>query len=121
MLSGNPARLEVDGPGSPARVFTLMAKKPGTAGKYIRVNLVPNVVSPPASGPHSFALNVTWQQAVPGVTIGTLAAAVQNNLSYEITVTTPGSGAYSVPAATSVALSGGGPGVSASGTAFTSA
>jgi hypothetical protein len=120
-LSGNPAHINLDGPGSPALVFTLMAKKAGAAGAYTKIHLVPAVTSPPASGPDSFNLTVTWTNSVAGVTIGTLAAAVQNSLCYEITVGTPGSAAFSVPAASSVTLSGGAPGVRASGVVFTGA
>jgi hypothetical protein len=115
VLSGDPAKVDIDGSGSPARVFTLVAKKAGAAGSSIRVNVSPVVLSPPVAGPETFNLTATLQQSVSGVTIGTLATAVASNLGYEITVSTPGSGAFSVPAASSVTLSGGDTGVKASG------
>jgi hypothetical protein len=114
MLSGDPATLEVDGPGSPAAAFTLVAKS-GAGGSHIQITVTPIVTSPQPLGPQAFDLAVNWQQSVPGMTLGTIAALVASALGYEITVGTPASGAFSVPAASTVRLSGGGPGVRASG------
>jgi len=53
------------------------------------------------------------------VTLATLASTVQSEFGYEIAVSLPGSGAYSVPAAATSMLSGGNPGTPASATLFT--
>lgn len=118
LLSGNPAKVEIDQHASPARVFTLVAKKPGTDGALIKVQIIPVISSPP-SNPETFSLIATWQKEVDGVTIGTLQAQVQSLLGYEIAVSTPASGAFSVPAASTIGLSGGATGVAASATIFT--
>jgi hypothetical protein len=119
LLSGNPAKVEIDQHASPARVFTLVAKKPGADGAFITVKITPAVSSPP-SNPETFSLVATWQKPpVAGVTIGTLQTEVQSILGYEIAVSTPASGAFSVPAASTTTLSGGATGVAASATIFT--
>jgi hypothetical protein len=118
LLSGNPAKVDIDQHASPARVFTLVAKKPGADGALIKVQVIPVVSSPP-SNPETFSLIATWQKEVDGVTIGALQSQVQSLLGYEITVSTPASGAFSVPAASTTALSGGATGVAASATLFT--
>jgi hypothetical protein len=56
---------------------------------------------------------------ISDVTLGTLVSTIQSEFGYEITVSLPGSGAYSVPALASSTLSGGTPGTSASATLFT--
>jgi len=46
-LAGNPAELSVDGDGSPALVFTLLAKNSGTDGALTQVDISPDTSSPP--------------------------------------------------------------------------
>ena len=118
LLSGTPASVDVDGTGSPSVVFTLVAKKSGAAGALTKIQVTPDVVSPQV-GLETFTLVASWQKEVDGVTIATLQSEVQSALGYEITVSTPVSGAYSVPAASKVSLSGGATGVAASAPIFT--
>jgi hypothetical protein len=63
---------------------------------------------------------VSWTKTVNGITLATLESMIQSQLSYEITVSKPSSGAYSLPAAGSTTLSGGGASSTASATLFTS-
>jgi len=118
-LTGNPAELAVDGEGSPAVVFTLLAKKSGADGATTQVDISPDTGSPPASSNPTFTLTATWSKMVNDVTLGTLASTIQSELGYEITVSLPGSGAFSVPAAAQSTLGGGTPGTFASATLFT--
>ncbi|MFZ0304745.1 MAG: hypothetical protein WAL75_18780 [Terracidiphilus sp.] len=119
-LSGDPAELVVENnDGSPAVVFTLLAKKAGADGATTQVDISPDTDSPPSSSDSTFTLTATWSRMINDVTLGTLASSIQSQFGYEITVSLPGSGAYSVPAASSSTLSGGTPGTSASATLFT--
>lgn len=118
-LQGDPAELAVDGDGSPAVVFTLLAKKAGTDGATTLIDISSDTTSPPGPGNPTFTLTATWSKMVNDVTIETLASTIQSEFGYEITVSLPGSGAYSVPAAASTTLSGGTPGTLAAATLFT--
>jgi hypothetical protein len=118
-LAGSPAQLDVDGSGSPALVFTLVAKKSGADGTLTNVTVTPNTSSPPSSSPETFTLEATWTKTVNDITVSDLGALVSSELGYEITVSKPSSGAYSVPAAGVSQLSGGAAGTSASATLFT--
>lgn len=118
-LTGDPGELAVDGEGSPAVVFTLLAKKAGPDGATTQVDISPDNGSPPSSSNPTFTLTATWSKMVNDVTLGTLASTIQSELGYEITASLPGSGAYSVPAAAQSTLGGGTPGTSASATLFT--
>jgi hypothetical protein len=118
-LTGSPAQLQVMGTGSPALVFTLAAKKTGADGLATKVAITPDS-SPPSSGQETFTLVATWTKTASGITLGTLESTVAGQLGYEITVSKPSSGAYSVPAGgITTTLSGGAPGVNASATLFT--
>ena len=119
-LSGDPGMVEISGHGSPAPSFTLVAKKPGADGELTNIEVTPDTTSPPA-GEETFTMFVSWQKEIDGVSITTLQSLVQSDLSYEITVSLPAAGAFSVPAASSVALSGGANGVPASATLFSGA
>jgi len=116
---GAPAQLEVHGSGSPSLVFTLVAKAPGADGELTQVTITPDTSSPPSSGQETFTLAATWTKTVPGITLATLETLVSSQLGYEITVSKPSSGAYSVPAAGSSTLSGGAQGSNAAATLFT--
>jgi hypothetical protein len=118
-LTGNPAELAVDGEGSPAVIFTLLAKKAGTDGATTQIDISSDSGSPPTSDNPTFTLTATWSKMVNDVTLETLASTIQSELGYEITVSLPGSGAYSVPAAAQSTLSGGTQGTSSSATLFT--
>ena len=118
-LDGNPATLDVDGDGSPAIVFTLLAKKTGADGALTQVQILPDTTSPPTSGATTFTLTATWTKTVTGVNLTNLQTLAQNELGYEITVSLPASGAYSVPAAATSTLSGGTTGSPASATLST--
>jgi len=118
-LNGDPAELAVDGEGSPAVVFTLLAKKAGADGATTVIDISPDTSSPPSSSNPTFTLNANWSRMISDVTLGTLVSTIQSEFGYEITVSLPGSGAYSVPALASSTLSGGTPGTSASATLFT--
>jgi hypothetical protein len=117
-LSGTPAELDVPGDGTPPLAFTLAAKKSGADGNLTQVTVTPDVSSPPAPGAGAFSLQATWTKAVNNITLAQLDTMVQSNLGYEIKVSKPSSGAYSVPANGDTVLSGGG-GTAASGTLFT--
>jgi hypothetical protein len=117
-LSGSPAQLDVDGTGSPPRVFTLVAKKAGADGALTQIQVTPTSASPQI-GPETFTLQASWTKTATAVTLTSLATAVASQLGYEITVALPGTGAYSVPAAAAASLSGGAPGVAASAAFFT--
>jgi len=118
-LNGDPAELAVDGDGSPAVVFTLLAKQAGADGANTLVDISPNSTSPPTSTAPTFTLTASWSRMINDVTLATLASTVQSEFGYEIAVSLPGSGAYSVPAAATSMLSGGNPGTPASATLFT--
>jgi len=118
-LVGNPAELAVDGEGSPALVFTLLAKKSGADGALTNVVIAPDVSSPPTTGPGTFSLVASWTKTVNNVSLATLATSIQNQLGYLITVSLPASGAYSVPAVATSTLSGGTSGTPASANLFT--
>jgi hypothetical protein len=118
VLSGSPPHLDVDGTGSPPRVFTLIAKKAGVDSTLTHVQVTPNTSSPPTT-PETFTLQASWTKPPVTVTLATLQAEVSSQLGYEITVSLPASGAYSLPAAAATTLSGGAPGVNASATLFT--
>jgi hypothetical protein len=117
-LAGSPAQLDVDGTGSPALVFTLIAKKTGTDGILTNVVVTPDTSSPP-SGNQTFSLLATWTKTVSGITLADLDTVISSDLGYEITVSKPTGGAYSVPTAGVTQLSGGAQGTSASATLFT--
>ena len=118
-LSGAPAIFHVDGNGSPAMIFTLIAKRDSSDSTLTHVAIAPNISSPPSPGASTFSLQATWTKTVSGVTLPDLAATVSAELGYELTVSKPGSGAYSVPAPGVSQLSGGGGGTAASATIFT--
>jgi hypothetical protein len=116
VLLGSPAEFDVVGSGSPGTVFILMAKRSGDSGPT-KIKITPNVASPPSANP-TFSLLVSWTRTVSGITLPNLHAMVQSALGYEITVSKPSSGAYSVPTAGVTTLSGGGPGSVASAVLF---
>jgi hypothetical protein len=119
-LSGSPPVLDVPGDGSPPTVFVLTAKKDAADSIHTSVIITPDGGSPPNPNINTFTLRASWSKpAVTGITLSTLEAMVKNNLSYEITVSRPGSGAYSLPAAGVTTLSGGAAGSNASATLFT--
>jgi len=118
-LSGSPAEFDVQAvSGSPATIFILAAKKSGADGTNTQLWITPNNTSPPSPNP-TFGLKVQWSRMVSGITLPTLDATVQSSFGYEITVSKPSSGAYSLPAAGVTTLSGGGPGNNASAVLFT--
>lgn len=118
-LSRSPAVLNADETGSPALVFTLIAKKDSSDSTLTHVAIAPNTSSPPGPGGETFSLQATWTKTISGLTLPDFAAVVNSQLGYEVTVSKPGSGAFSVPAAGMSQLSGGGGGTAASATVFT--
>jgi hypothetical protein len=118
-LSGSPAELDVTASGSPPLAFTLVAKKTGADGLLTKVSVAADTASPPNPGPPTFTLVAQWTKTVNGITLPQLDTMAQA-LAYEIIVSKPGTGAYSLPANTTMQLSGGGPGVKATGSLFTS-
>lgn len=118
-LAGDPGELTVDGEGSPSLVFTLLAKKAGADGAATLIDITPDTASPPTSSTATFTLTANWSKMVNDVTLATLAATMQSEFGYEVTVSLPSSGAYSVPAAASSALGGGTAGSFAAATLFT--
>lgn len=111
-LTGSPAKLDVDGTGTPPLVFSLTGKKDSPDALLTKVSVTPTTGS-------SFDLEATWTKTVSGVTLTTVASQVSSELGYEITVSTPNSGAYSLPASAVTALSGGSSVAAASATLFT--
>lgn len=118
-LTGSPATLDVDGTGSPSLVFTLIAKKDSADSTLTHVVVSPNTSSPPAAGAETFTLLATWTKTVSGITLPDLASVVSSDLGYEVTVSKPSSGAYSLPSAGTTQLSGGGGATAASASLFT--
>jgi hypothetical protein len=118
-LTGTPAVFQVDGHGSPPLVFTLIAKNDTASGAPTHVSVAPNLASPPPAGGPTFSLQATWTRTVTGITLADLASTVAADLGYVVTVSKPGSGAFSLPAAGVSQLSGGGSGTQASATIFT--
>ena len=117
-LSGSPAQIDVPGGGSPGLAFTLIAKKSGSDGSLTKVTVTPDSSSP-AEASSTFSLLATWTKTSNGLTVADIDTLAAGDLGYEITVSKPSGGAYSVPAAGVTQLSGGGPGASASATLFT--
>jgi hypothetical protein len=118
-LSGSPAEFDVQAvSGSPATIFILAAKKSGADATNTEVWITPDHTSPPGPDP-TFTLKVQWTRMVSGITLPALDATVQSSFGYEVTVSKPSSGAYSLPAAGVTTLSGGGPGSNASAVLFT--
>ena len=118
VLHGASAQLDVDGTGSPALVFTLVAKKNAADSTLTNVTVTPDGGSPPSPNP-TFTLLATWTKTVSGITLSDLDSLASSDLGYEIKVSKPSSGAYSVPAPGVTRLSGGAVGTSASATLFT--
>jgi hypothetical protein len=119
-LTGTPAVLDVDGNGSPALVFTLIEKNDAATSVPTHVSITPKFTSPPQPGGATFSLRASWTKTVPGITLPDLAATVAADFGYLVTVSKPGSGAFSLPASGVSQLSGGGTGTAASATIFTS-
>ena len=117
-LTGTPAKFDVLGDGSPPVAFTLVAKKSGTDAALTKVTVTPVLSSPSSPHPSPFSLQATWTKTVTGITLPHLEATVQSEFGYEITISKPSSGAYSVPANGVVILSGGGTGSNASAVIF---
>lgn len=120
-LGGSPPQYSVLGSGSPPGwVFKLGAKHNVPDASRTQVSVTPNLTSPPDPGAGTFTLTVTWPKTVNGITLPTLESMIQSQLSYEITVSKPSSGAYSLPAAGSTTLAGGGTASTASAILYTS-
>lgn len=117
-LVGDPALLDVDGDGSPPLVFTLLAKKGGADGALTQIDISLDTASPPIPGPETFTLTASWTKTITA-SLADLQTVIQNQLGYEVTVSLPSSGAFSVPAAGISTLSGGTTGSPSSATLFT--
>lgn len=99
-------------------VFTLLARNPGSDGKYASAAISDVVTVASAT---IFTLTLSWSHTVSGATLAMLTA-VPGPMNYEILVQTPPSGIASPPASTngkSIVLSGGTATTAASATAFT--
>lgn len=118
-FSGSPPQIIVHSSASPAVVLFTLVPKTGADSTRTQVTISPDISSPPVAGQQTFSLTATWQKTVPGLTVLTLDAMVKAQLGYEIKVSRPSVGAYSVPAPVTAQLSGGAPGVNASATLFT--
>ena len=118
-LSGAPPSYSAQGTGSPAIAFILVAKKSGADASLTQVSISSNISSPPGPGAGTFNLQATWTKSQTGISLSDLETMVQSDLGYEITVSKPSSGAYSVPASGTVTFSGGGPGSNASAVLYT--
>jgi hypothetical protein len=70
------------------------------------------------SGSQTFTLTENWNHEVT-VTLATLESSVASELGFEITLSKPSSGVYSVPAAGPTPLTGGGASTNASAILFT--
>jgi hypothetical protein len=112
---GSPAQLAVEASGSPGGTLFVLAPRgsgPDSHSTYV-------TIAPDPGGSGTFSLQATWTKTASGLTLATLASAVQSQLGYEITISKPSSGAYSVPAAGSTTLTGGGTSSNASAILFT--
>lgn len=111
--SGASTKASVDVKDSNAKVvFTLEAKKDGIDGAKTTVT-ISNVDSTKLT----FDLQAVWSKSAAGATIGTVQQLIHDNLGYEVTVSPPPSGVFSVPRDTGSApiqLSGGADGPPAS-------
>jgi hypothetical protein len=115
-LVNSSGQFPVMGNGSPGGlVFVLATKGSGTDSLKTNVNITLD------AGGKTFTLQVSWTKTVNNITLGTLESTVLSALGYEITVSKPSSGAYSVPATTTTptTLSGGSSSSSASAILFT--
>jgi hypothetical protein len=96
------AKLAVGGdPGGTA--FNLEARKVGTDGNAVKVAVAVSKADP--NNP-TFTLTGTWTKTATAVTAATFQTAMQA-MSYDVVVAPPDGGQFLVPAAGSVALSGG--------------
>ena len=96
------------GDATPKTVFTLEAKKKGKDGEQTSVVSV----GPNAKDSSTFDLTVQWTKAVTDLTVVNVKTNTGTALCYEVKITPPPSGIFSVPAGT-VQLSGGSDGASA--------
>jgi phage tail sheath gpL-like len=94
---------------TPKLLFTLEAKKKGKDGEQTSVLSV----GANAKDATLFDLSIQWQQQATGLTLANVQANVKTALCYEIMVSPPSSGVYSIPAAGTLQLTGGTDGASA--------
>jgi hypothetical protein len=116
---GSPDQISVMESGSPGgTLFVLGPRIPGPdpADIYVTVN---NPASPPGPNPEGFTLQASWTSPILTATLDTLASVI-SELGYEITVSKPSSGAYSLPQGGSTTLTGGTATGNASATLYTS-
>jgi hypothetical protein len=108
----------VDDANPAVTVFTLAARASGSGAQFTKAT-----ISAVNAGAKTFTLTLEWQHAVTGAKLPTLVHDLAP-LGYEIAVTPPPSGIFSVPAPTPVGapvtLSGGTATKPASATVFTS-
>ena len=93
--------------GSQITTFKLDARAPGTAGNSIAIT-IDNVTAT------AFDLTVALTLTSSNLTIATVQSALAKDLGYEIVALPPSGGVFSVPAAGTTNLSGGGGATSAS-------
>lgn len=92
---------------TPTKLFTLEAKKVGKDGEATTASAVPN-----AGDPTLLDLSVQWTKTATNLTLATMQAGIASALGYEIAVSPPPGGIFSVPSVGTVQLTGGADGTS---------
>jgi hypothetical protein len=94
---------------TPKTLFTLEAKKKGKDGELTSVISI----GPNAGDPTTFDLSVQWTKQATNLTLANVQGNTAAALYYEVAVSAPPSGIFSIPAAGTVQLTGGTNGTSA--------
>jgi hypothetical protein len=119
----SPEQIAVESGSPGTALFTLGPRTPGPNPADISVTITPDSGSPPAASTGSFSLTATWTSPTVTTTVDELVttlATVLSQLGSQITISKPGSGAFSLPQAASTTLSGGTPTSAASAILYTS-
>lgn len=118
-FNASPVQLAIEASGSPGGTLFVLGPRGSSSDCHLtKVSVTPN--SAGASGSEgTFTLTASWTKSVPNITLATLESMVQSNLSYELIVSKPSSGAYSIPAPGSTTLNGGSASGNASAILFT--
>lgn len=104
-FTGSPDEIVITDSASPGgTLFVLGPRASGPNPANIQVKV--SFPSPPNSNPEAFTLTASWSSPILTATLDTLGSVI-SELAPEITISLPGSGAFSLPAAGSTTLSGG--------------
>jgi len=117
-LSGSPDLISIEASGSPGGTLFVLTPRKNTLNASVgaqntQLTITPNSASPSNPSYDTFNLTAKWTNQVI-CTLDSLTS-VFSELSYEITISRPSNGAYSVPAPVSTTLTGGTANSNASG------